>query len=67
MATPFGCTLEVIQGHGVNHLVLFLQLTLFLVFASGLVLSQLGYTILGRVLARGTARRADQGMFLPPK
>ena len=47
-------------------LVTLLQIFLFLVFMNGLLASQLGYTILGRVVMRRMSRRGKQDVYFPP-
>jgi len=50
----------------VEFLVLMLQVFLFLVFMGAILVSQLGYTILGRVLTRRMSRRGKD-VYFPPQ
>ena len=53
------------SGGFLEFLVLGLQVMLFLIFVSGLLVAQLGYTILGRVVVLRTSQRKAAAGYLP--
>jgi len=54
------------QSGDLDLLVLLLQVVLFLIFVNGLLVAQLGYRILGRVVALRMSRRQTPGGYFPP-
>jgi hypothetical protein len=54
-------------GPPILLLVLTLQIVLFFVFVSGLLVAQLGYQVLGRVVMQRVSRRQLPGGYFPPQ
>jgi hypothetical protein len=51
----------------IGPLVFLLQITLFLIFVSGLLVAQLGYKILGQVVIRRLSQGKRGGGYFPPE